>query len=105
MEEPYPLDIQVLDSVEKHLGSLKLSDEAKIRAAMGVMRRGTFSAVHTKPVKGKIRELIVRQFRLLYFLKDKTLYFVSMFVKKTAKTPKHEIEYAEKIFKVIKNQK
>jgi phage-related protein len=66
------------------------------------MKAGNFDAVHTKPLKGKVRELIIGRHRISYFLIGNVLYFVRGFPKKSAKTPKQEIEYAMQVYKLMK---
>jgi phage-related protein len=89
---------------EEFIGSLSEKDRAKVFAVIKIL--GTnFSAVYTKPLKGPIKELIVRQYRLLFFIKDTIIYITSGFTKKTKKTPKREIERVEILYKTIQNQK
>jgi phage-related protein len=61
------------------------------------MAEGDFDSVSTKQLKGPIRELISGNHRISYFLEGSLLCFVRGFPKKTNKTPKKEIEFAEKI--------
>ncbi len=56
-------------------------------------------------LRGPVRELIVGHQRLTYFGLDSVLYFVRGFRKKTAKTPKSQIDYAEKVYKLMKGSK
>jgi phage-related protein len=73
-----------------------------IAADMRKMADGNFSAVHTKKLAGPVRELIVGHHRIPYFLVSSVIYFVSGFQKKTAKTPKAEIAYAQKAYQAFK---
>lgn len=58
--------------------------------------------IHTKQLKGPIRELISGHHRITYFRLKDTFYFIRGFRKKSAKTPRREVEYAEKIFKLMR---
>ena len=69
------------------------------------MRSGDFESVRTKQLRGSVRELIVGHHRLTYFQLDSVLYFVRGFQKKTAKTPKSEINYAEKVYKMMRGSR
>ena len=69
------------------IGGLSGEDQLKFTNAVAAMKQGDFLAVRTKVLKGSIRELIIKNYRLIYFLKPPTLYFLRGFVKKTNKTP------------------
>ncbi len=99
MEKDY--GARLLDSMNEFIASLNVTDQAKILSAIKLMTTGDFKTIRTKQLKGPIREPIVKSYRIVYFLKEDCLYFVSAFVKKSAKTPKREIENAEKIFKTF----
>jgi|SRR3989344_3730966 len=99
------LNARFLNPAAEYIGSLPVSDQASIAANIVCMRSGDFTAVRTKQLKGAVRELIVGHHRLTYFLLVNTLYFVRGFRKKTAKAPRAEIEYAEKIYKTMKNKR
>lgn len=103
MEKPF--SIQFLDTAAKYTGSISIADQATLAAHLGFIRLGDFGSVRTKQLRGPIRELIVGHHRLTYFRLGMVLYFVRGFRKKTAKTPKSEIEYAEKIYTIVKNSK
>ncbi len=103
MEEQY--QTQFLDPALKYLGSIPAADQAIIAAHVAYMRWGDFESVRTKQLHGPIRELIVGHHRLTYFGLGSVLYFIRGFRKKTNKTPKSEIEFAEKVYKIVKNLK
>ncbi len=65
------------------------------------MRSGDWSSLYIKALKGPLRELIVKQYRIIFFINTNVLYFIRAFQKKTAKTPPHEIEQAEQIYKIF----
>lgn len=91
----------VLDSVTDFLNELPRVERAKIFGGIETMRSGDWSSLHIKTLKGPLRELIVKQYRIIFFMSGNVLYFVRTFQKKTAKTPPHEIERAEQIYKLF----
>lgn len=97
----YPLKVIVLDEVETFRKSLSEKDKSKIDASITAMRFGEYDSIYVKPLKGAIRELIIKKFRFVFFIEKDTIYFIGAFIKKTNKTPKLEIENALKIYKII----
>ncbi|MDO8590689.1 MAG: type II toxin-antitoxin system RelE/ParE family toxin [bacterium] len=91
----------ILDEVEHYVGNCPENDQVKIKAAMVTMEKGDFQSVHTKLLQGPIKELIVKNHRLIFFIIPPRIYFVRGFRKKSQKTPKHEIESALKKYKFI----
>ncbi len=91
----------VLDSVNDFLNKLPRVERAKIFSDIDKMRSGDWSSLYIKTLKGPIRELIVKQNRIIFFINENVLYFIRAFRKKTAKTPPHEIEQAERIYNLI----
>lgn len=70
------------------------------------MELGCFDSVLIKTLRTPIKELIIKRYRLLFFIEGNLIYFVGSFVKKSNKTPKHEIDIAEKLFKnIVENYK
>ena len=94
--------VQFLSFAMEYIGSIPETDRATIAAHVECMRSGDFDSVRTKQLRGPIRELIVGHHRLTYFEFESVLYFVRGFRKKTAKAPKSEIDYAEKVYKIMK---
>jgi len=97
--------VQFLNYATEYIGSVSETDQAIIAAHVECMRSGDFESVRTKQLRGPIRELIVGHHRLTYFEFGSGLYFVRGFRKKTAKAPKSEIDYAEKVYKIMKDSK
>ena len=97
--------VQFLSPAKEYIGNVSEVDQATIAAHVECMRSGDFESVRTKQLRGPIRELIVGHHRMTYFEFNSGLYFVRGFRKKTAKTPKSEIDYAEKVYKMMKSQK
>ena len=94
--------IRFLEPAEKYLKSLSNAEQARVDADTNAMRNGDDSLVNTKRLKGPIHELIVGNHRITYFTLDTTIYFVRSFRKKSAKTPRNEIEYAEQVYKTLR---
>ena len=55
-------------------------------------------SVEIKTLRGPIKELKVRKYRILFFIEQGTIYFVSGFIKKTQKIPSKELLKAEAIY-------
>ncbi len=97
-------EIKFLESVKVFLGDMPEADRAKTAAAITVMSEGKFDLISTKVLKSPIRELIIKKYRFIFFIEGNLIHFIHSFIKKTAKTPRKEIEYAEKIYKIITNK-
>lgn len=97
--------VQFLSHAKEYIGSVPVTDHATIAAHVECMRTGDFESVRTKQLRGPVRELIVGHHRVTYFEFGSDLYFVRGFRKKTAKAPKSEIDYAEKVYKTVRNSK
>lgn len=85
-----------LGSMKEFIENLSFHDQAKISASEDAMKEGDFISIHLKTLRGPIRELVVGKYRLIFCIEDKTIYFLRAFIKKSRKTPKHEIDSAEK---------
>jgi phage-related protein len=90
-----------LKSADDMLNNMGETDRAKTAAAIMAISKGEFHLVYTKPLRGKIRELIVKKYRFIFFTHQEFLYFVNAFIKKSKKTPKKEIDHAYKIYQEI----
>jgi len=90
-----------LNNVAEFIQKLSAVDQAKVVANVTMMRERDFVSVRIKQLDGPIYELIVRQYRFVFFRKEETIYFVGAFRKKSAKTPLREIQNARTIFKNI----
>lgn len=95
----------LLEDVEAFILDLQPDDQSKISGAIEALRNKKFDSIYVKQLKGDIKELKVKKHRLIFFAHKETIYFVRIFIKKTNKTPKNEIDIAEKYYKLITNQK
>lgn len=91
----------LMRAVESFLGTLSPANRGQIRADIVLLENGDFQTPYTKKLKRVIRELIVGNYRLIFFIKDDIIYFTSAFRKKSAKTPVKEIKRAEKYYKLV----
>jgi phage-related protein len=91
----------VFNSVSDFINELPQAERAKIFGSINKIKGGDWSSLHIKTLKGPLRELVVKQYRLIFFMSEDVLYFVRAFQKKTAKTPPQEVEQAERIYKLV----
>lgn len=92
------------EEVKDFIEELPLGDVAKVKANINMMQMGHFGSVHIKTLRNVIKELIVKNYRFTFFTHKNLIYFVGVFIKKTQKTPKQEIDKAETIYRdFIKN--
>ena len=89
--------------VKRHLAELTITEQAMVTNDIEDMQNGEIGAVHTKQLRGPIRELIVGNHRFTYFQLGHMLYFVRGFRKQSRKTPLKEIDYAMDVYKKTKN--
>jgi len=89
------------DSVKKMLASMPETDRAKVAVAMSAMKEGNFQVVETKLLRTPIRELKVKKYRFVFFIRGQLIYFLHAFIKQSSKTPKREIDYAEILYKRV----
>jgi len=102
----YPLKVIILEIVEIFIREkLSTKDEAKLYASITAIRLGNYDNVFVKPLKDNIKELIIKNYRFIFFIDNEIVYFSNAFIKKTNKTPKIEMEKVKKIYKIIHNKK
>ena len=94
------LQILFFEEASNFIETIPEPDKAKIMAAIKIMETD-LDVVHIKTLRKAIKELIVKRYRLIFFQKGNTIYFVRGFIKKSQKTPRAEIEYVENIYKMI----
>jgi phage-related protein len=94
--------IKILEPAKKYIQEkLNPSEQGILKADIEAMAKGEFGLVKTKKLRRKIHELIFGYHRITFFQFNNSLYFIRGFRKKTNKTPKWEIDYAESIYKII----
>jgi phage-related protein len=101
MHEDRIFKMVTLGAAHDFLISLEEMHRSKIASCLIAIRNRRFNTVHVKTLKGKIKELIVNEFRVVFFIEVNTVYVVRGFVKKSSKTPLGEIEQAEKAYRHI----
>jgi len=97
--------IILLRGIEDFIFDLLPDDQDKISGAIEALSNKKFDSVYIKQLRGDIKELKVKKYRLIFFIHEEIVYFLSIFIKKTNKTPQNEIDMAEKNYKLITNQK
>lgn len=90
-----------LSEVNDFINKLSNDDAAKILAQLKSLENGWTEALIIKSLKGKIRELIVGQYRIVFFGHGNTIYVIDAFRKKSQKTPKRIIEKASNKYNII----
>ncbi len=98
-----PLLAVFLDGARRYVATIPDGQRGAILRDIEALCTNDAKGVHTRQLQGKIRELKSGSHRITYFKLDRVLYFVRGFRKKSAKTPKQEIEYAEKIYKLLES--
>ena len=93
-----------LGDVLDFINNLSLKDQYKIRGAVNALEKCEFQSVYIKQLKGDIKELRVKRYRLIFFIHEHNICFVRIFIKKTNKTSKREIELALKSYKLFINK-
>jgi phage-related protein len=86
-------------SVISEIDSFGENEAVKIYKTVEILKTYGHSALENriKHIDGKIWEIKIDRYRVLYFLYENQHYIlVRAFMKKTNKTPKNEIEIAEK---------
>ncbi len=91
--------MQILHDVLVFLDGIADEDSAKIYAHLKSLEENHTEGLRVKQLKGKIKEIIIKQYRIVFFKKMNAIYIIDAFKKQTQKTPKRVIERAEKIYK------
>jgi phage-related protein len=92
---------QQLKDAADFICGLPDKDSAKILAQLRSLEQDTTEALIIKKLKGKIMELKVNKYRVVFFKTASIIYVVDAFKKQSDKTPKRVIDRAEKIYKII----
>ncbi|MBI3589099.1 MAG: type II toxin-antitoxin system RelE/ParE family toxin [Candidatus Liptonbacteria bacterium] len=96
------MKLQILNEVNDFLENLPENDAGKILAHLKSFEENLTEGLVIKALKGKIKEIIIKQYRIIFFTISEKIYVVDAFKKQSQKTPKRIIERAEKIYKNIK---
>lgn len=90
-----------LDSVSEFIQKLPPIDQGKIAANVTMLCTGDFASVRIKQLDGPVYEVIIKQYRFIFFRKGTMIYIVGAFRKKSARTPMREVKHAMGIFRNI----
>lgn len=99
METENEFKINIMDDVLEFIGTLSTKEKNKIYGAINILGNKKFEEVFVKQLIGNLKELKVKRYRLIFFIRRSEIYFIRIFVKKSTKTPKTEIESALKFYK------
>ena len=87
------------DSVVQEIDDFGENDAVKVFKVVELLKKYGHSVLetHIKHIDEKIWEIKIDRYRVLYFLYENQHYIlIRAFIKKTQKTPKREIEIAER---------
>lgn len=91
----------VLDEVNAFIEDLERDTPDKIYASLEFLAAGKIDSILVKPIKGKIKELSVRQYRIIFCQIGDVIYVIAGFKKQSKKTPHRIIERAEQMYNKI----
>lgn len=97
------MHVHILAPAREYLSTLSQKERYNIEAELTWLGSNNFTTLRTKQLKGPVYELITGNHRFTYFKLEVTTFLVRGFRKKTRKTPPVEIEYAETIYNLFKN--
>lgn len=93
-----------MDEVKDFINNLPNVLRQKFAIATTALSEGVFDSVYIKQLKGEIKEVRIQKYRLAFFTYRDSIFFVRVFEKKTNKTPRKEIQLAEKYYELITNK-
>lgn len=93
--------ILFFDEASDFIDTIPEPDKAKVLAAIKMMQTD-IEVVYIKMLQKSVKELKVKKYRLIFFIKGNTIFFVQGFVKKSQKTPKYIIGHAQNIYNQMK---
>ncbi len=97
------MSIRVFEDVSDFLKRIPEDDAARILAHLKSFQENCVEGLFIKTLRGKIKEIVVKNYRIVFFSIGSTGYIVDAFRKKSQKTPKRIIEQAENIYKNLDN--
>lgn len=98
------MNLHLFQEVFDFLASIPKGDSSKIYKDLGLLEAGQSEKVYVKRLRGKVKELIVKQYRLVFFYSGQTIYVLYAFKKQSQKTPERVIKKAQKIYQKIPKQ-
>ena len=95
------LKILFISIVRDFIETIPEEDRGKIKCATDIMELGNFDSLYIKTIRTPIKELIIKKYRFIFFINKNEIWFIGAFTKKTAKTPKNEVENAKRLYNEI----
>lgn len=95
------LPVFFLSGAKTYADSMTDSDRGTLARDIEALADAEIDSIRVKILARPVFELIVGYHRFTYFELDACLYIMRGFRKKSAKTPKKEIEYAQKMYKLL----
>ena len=96
-----PYQIILFSKVELFIDSLPGNDIAKIKRTLQSLEAADFQLIHVKTLASPVKELIIDEYRIIFFIQEPYIYGIGAFIKKTDKTPRKEIRNAIRMCKLI----
>jgi phage-related protein len=88
--------VKVLSDVRAFINGL--SDSPRIWADIHALETPWTPALVIKKLRGKVKELVVGQCRIVFFAVGSTIYVIDAFKKQSQKTPRSVIERATDLY-------
>jgi phage-related protein len=96
-------EVITLDEVLECIDALNPKLAAKISGAIEQLGTGKTKSLLIKQLRGKIMELSVKQYRVIFCRAETIIYIVDIFKKQSRKTPGNIIKKAEETYRKIQN--
>ncbi len=84
---------------------LPQKESARIYSHLDALEDNEVMGLVIKTLRGKVQELVVRQYRVVFFRIDGDIHVRAVFKKQSRKTPRHIIEKASKDYQAFKYEK
>ena len=97
------IKLHFLEGFRQYVENIADAGRGAISRDIEAMKKNTTEAISTKQLRGPVRELIVGNHRVTYFKIRSDIYFVRGFRKKSQKTPKSQIAYAQMMYRFFKD--
>jgi phage-related protein len=91
----------LLDDVYAFLDNIPNEKSGKILKQLKFLEVNDVEGLKIKTLKDKIKELIVDQYRVVFFVKEETVYVIDAFKKQSQKTPHRILERALGIYRKL----